>query len=55
MSSKSIYTILPTLFARLGSSCYVLVILAIFQTFFIIFVIVICDQGLQLAECSGDG
>ena len=45
-SSKPISTVFPAAFAHFLSLCHILVILAIFQTFFItiIFVMMICDQ-----------
>ena len=55
--SHFISTTFPTAFAHFLSLCHILVILAIFQTFFIIviFVMVICDQDLWCPYCNSFG
>ena len=44
-SGKAMGSIFPSTFALFGSLCHILVILAMFQTFSFLFVMVICDQG----------
>jgi len=60
--SKSIATIFPTVFAHCGSVCHILVILEMFQTFSLLYLLwwpVIIDvtvvKRLLLTEGSDDG